>query len=192
MAVAVYPRLGELLQERNLTVAELERRIEARFGVAVDRKTLYRLSSSHAVQRADLEIAGAAAVVLGVGLGDLFDVHVTPATGADEPQRAELPPERSRRLAALLDEQDRRRLTRAEQAELRALVAEYGRRLHDYYLHDIARQRGISVEQAHREVQSDYERAVGEWHVFTTDPRWRERVVAQARAGRASDTVDAE
>jgi hypothetical protein len=192
MAVAVYPRLGALLQQRNLTVAELERRIEARFGVAVDRKTLYRLASSQAVQRADLEIAGAAAAILGVGLDDLFDVQAMPAVGDDEPRRADLPPERGRRLAELLDQQERRRLTRAEQIELRALVAEYGRRLQDSFLQDIARQRGISLEQAQREVQAEFERAVEEWHAFTADPQWRERIVEQARAGRELDPVGVE
>src|SRR4051794_35567077 len=40
MSVAVYPRLNQLLRAKNLTVAELERQIKQRFGVAVDPKTL--------------------------------------------------------------------------------------------------------------------------------------------------------
>ena len=76
MAVAVYPRLSELLRARNLSVAELERQIKRRFGLSVDPKTLYRLTYAEPVQRADLEIAGAAAAVLGVGLDDLFEVRV--------------------------------------------------------------------------------------------------------------------
>ena len=180
MAVAVYPRLGELLRERNLTVAELERQIESQLGVAVDRKTLYRLASSQSVQRADLEIAGAAAVVLGVDLGDVFDVRATPVAAEDEAHLADLPPEQSKRLATLLDQQDRRRLTRKEQMELKTLMAERGRRLHDYYLREIARQRGVSIEQARREVQSEFEQAMAEWRVISADPRWRERVVNQA------------
>src|SRR5688572_31898945 len=106
MAVAVYPRLGELLRARNLSVAALSRQIERQFGMAVDRKTLYRLAASAAVQRADLEIAGAAAAVLGVGLGDLFDIEATPLAPAGEPPSPDLPPDQSRRLAALLEEQE--------------------------------------------------------------------------------------
>ena len=66
MGVAVYPRLSELLRANQLTVAELERQIEQRFGLEVDPKTLYRLSHTDPVQRADLQIAGAAAAILGV------------------------------------------------------------------------------------------------------------------------------
>ena len=55
---------SDLLRERDLTVAELERRIRRQFGLKVDPKTLYRLTHGDPVQRADLEIAGAAAVIL--------------------------------------------------------------------------------------------------------------------------------
>ena len=57
MSVVVYPRLAELLKERNLTVAELERQIKERFGLAVNPKTLYRLTQAAPVQRAEQEIA---------------------------------------------------------------------------------------------------------------------------------------
>ncbi len=38
MGVAVYPRLGELLRESDLTVADLERQIERFFGLHVDQR----------------------------------------------------------------------------------------------------------------------------------------------------------
>src|SRR5207253_8097880 len=57
MVVAVYPRLGELLQERKLTVAELQRQIETRYALPVDRKTLYRLTYHEPVRRAELDVA---------------------------------------------------------------------------------------------------------------------------------------
>src|SRR6266542_4409937 len=85
MGIAVYPRLNELLRAHDLSVAELERRIERRFGLQVDPKTLYRLTHTDPIQRADLEIAGAVAEILGVGLDDIFDVQVTPTIG-DEAQ----------------------------------------------------------------------------------------------------------
>ena len=42
MPVTVYPRLGDVLRGQNLTVAELERQIEQRYGVQVDRKSCRR------------------------------------------------------------------------------------------------------------------------------------------------------
>ena len=44
MGVTVYSRLGELLRARDLTVADLQNRIAARFGLAVDARTLDRLA----------------------------------------------------------------------------------------------------------------------------------------------------
>ena len=64
MSVAVYPRLSALLRAANLTVAELERRIEQRFGLRVDPKTLYRLAHSEPIQRADLGLEAPAGATL--------------------------------------------------------------------------------------------------------------------------------
>lgn len=74
MSVTVYPRLAELLEEHHLTLAELEGRIATQFGSAVDTQGLVRLAESTPVRQADLELAGATAAVLGVGLDDLFTV----------------------------------------------------------------------------------------------------------------------
>jgi hypothetical protein len=182
MAVAVYPRLGELLRERLISVAELGWQIERQFGLSVDRKTLYRLTSSAAVQRADLEIAGAAAAVLGVGLEDVFDVRATPLATAIPSPSAELAPEQRRRLTALLSAQGERMLTRAERTELKALIADYGRRVHEHFLHEIAQKRGVSVEQARHDVQIEFDRALQEWQHFSADPRWRDIVAAQGNS----------
>jgi hypothetical protein len=127
MSVVVYPRLGALLRGQGLTVADLRRQIESRIGLAVDPKTLYRLARNAAVRRADLEVAGAAAAVLGVGLGDLFEVHASPAGGG--PSGGEDRDARtSRRLAELFSREAARRLSCAERAELERLLAAYGRR----------------------------------------------------------------
>lgn len=195
MAVAVYPRLGQLLRERNLTVAELGRQIEARFGLAVDRKTLYRLASPDPVHRADLEIAGAAAAILGVDLGAVFDVQATPADGNAGASSAELTPEEQARLAELLDRQDRRQLTRAEGTELKRLIAANGRWMREYYLQDIARQRGISVAQAQAQVETEFKRAIEEWRELNADSGWRSRIATsrttddEADVARANGTV---
>jgi hypothetical protein len=183
MSVAVYPRLSELLRSNNLTVAELERRIERQFGLSVDPKTLYRLASAEPVQRADLEIAGAVAAVLDVGLDDLFDVHAVPITD-EEAQTTDLNPHESRRLAELFDLQAHGTLSQAEQQELHELVAEYGRRLHERRLQEIARQRGISVEEARREMATELDQAVLWWQAFQADPKRRPRLAAQVRGRR--------
>lgn len=107
MGVAVYPRLDELLRSGHLTVAELARRIEKRFGLRVDPKTLYRLASMEAIQRPDLVVAGAAAAVPGVGLGDLFDVRVTPVEDDGVLDAQALATHESQGLVELLDLQSR-------------------------------------------------------------------------------------
>ena len=44
MSIMVYSRLGDLLRVRNLTVRDLRHRIAARFGPALDTRTLERLA----------------------------------------------------------------------------------------------------------------------------------------------------
>ena len=43
MSVAVYSRLGELLEARNLTVAELGDQITSRYGLVVDAEVVARM-----------------------------------------------------------------------------------------------------------------------------------------------------
>lgn len=184
MGVAVYPRLSELLRAKNLTVADLERQIERRFGLSVDPKTLYRLTHVEPVQRADLEIAGAAAAVLGVGLDDLFDVQVS-LTDEGEEAETDLGPEESRRLAELFERQAVGALARAEQEELEGLVAEYGRRLHERRIQQFAQQRGIPVEQARHEAAAQFDQALAWWQSFGANAEGRRAVATRARRGRA-------
>jgi transcriptional regulator with XRE-family HTH domain len=161
MGIAVYPRLGELLQERRLTVADLGRRIEERFGLSVDPKTLYRLTHADPVQRADLEVAGATAAILGVGLDALFSIEATPiGEEVHDPTSSYLTPEQSQRLSELFDRQARGDLAADDQAELDRLVAAYGRRLHERQVRDYAARQGLSVEQARREIASRFEEAI--------------------------------
>jgi hypothetical protein len=150
VGIAVYPRLSELLRAKDLTVAELGRQIEQRFGLSVDPKTLYRLTHVDAVQQSDLEIAGAVAAVLEIDLGDLFDVRALPVNVGGQGTEAELGPEQSRRLAELFDRHARDSLTAAERQELEGLVSDNGRRLHEQRLREIAEQRSIGVERAVR------------------------------------------
>jgi hypothetical protein len=182
VGVAVYPRLGELLRSSNLTVDELERQIEEHYGLPVDSESLRRLADGDPIQRADLEIAGAAAAILGVGLGELFTVEAALVLAPEEPV---LDPEQSRRLADLLDEQDRRALSAAEQREVDALVAENNRRLHERALPKIAAEWGVSVEQARQRLRAELDEAIRWWEAFQADPKRQRAVVARARRRRA-------
>jgi hypothetical protein len=178
VSVAVYPRLGALLQERHLTVVELERQIAQRFGLDVDLASLDQWAHGGPVQRADLELAGAAAAVLDVSLGDLFEVDLDP----DLPDEvAVLDAASVERLSELLERQQSRELSGAEEHELAALVAEYGRQRQEHGLTTIAAQRGISVDQARRDHQAELNRALEWWEAFKADPERRKAAVADLR-----------
>ena len=130
MSVMVYSRLGDVLRNQGLTVGEVQQRTAARFGLAVDVRALDHLTQANRVRRPNLEIATAAAAVLGVGLDDIFVVQTTRAgtdgVGLERARDEEedvLDPDQSRRLDDLFDAQDWRPLTSDERAELRALVA---------------------------------------------------------------------
>src|SRR5438105_1252384 len=152
MGVTVYSRLGELLRARNLTVADLQNRIAARFGLAMDARTLDRLARSDRVpgpggRRGGRVRAGHRAGrplrrrAVPLGTEDTIDSH-DPAEGDDI-----LAPEQSRRLSELFDLRDRRPLTEVEQVELNALVAAWGRAVNERGIHELAARRGVPVEQ---------------------------------------------
>jgi len=181
MSVTVYPRLGQLLRERHLTVAELERQIEARFGLSVNPKTLYRLTQAAPVQRADLEIAGATAAILGVDLGDLFVVEtVSTVPGAAAGARL-FDLEDNRRMTALLDRQEHHPLSEAEWTELERLVATYGQFLHERRLRELAAKRGGPLAQVRRETEEQLDGARAWWRAFEAAPD-KERLIAEQAA----------
>ncbi len=163
MSVVVYPRLAELLEARHLTVAELERQIRDRYGLAVNLKTLYRLTQATPVQRADLEIAGATAAILGVGLDDLFTVNAVATDEQSEVDLRILGPEDSRRMATLIDLQAQRLLTEREWDELETLVTKYGQLLHERRLRVRARQHGVSLEQERQDSEAYLTEALKHW-----------------------------
>lgn len=178
MSVAVYSRLGELLEARNLTVAELGDQITSRYGLVVDAESLRAWVRDAPVQRADLELAGAAAAILDVSLADLFDVNAVP----DLPEEVSLLDEADEeRLSELLELQQSRELSGAEAGELAALVAEWGRRAVERGLQMRASQRGISVEQARRELEAELAEASRWWEAFQSDPARRRKVIAKLR-----------
>jgi malonyl CoA-acyl carrier protein transacylase len=167
-----------------MSVAELERRIERQFGLSVDPKTLYRLTHADPVQRADLEIAGAAATVLGVRLDDIFEVQVTADAEFDEDGPFVLTSEESRRMAELLDLQGRAGLSQVERGELDNLALKYGRDLHERRLRQIAGKRGVTVEQARRDVARDLDETLAWWVQFDADQESRRSLASTTRSRR--------
>jgi hypothetical protein len=71
-----------------------------------------------------------------------------------------LDPNQSQRLQALFDLRERRPLTPDEQAEMRALVAEYGHRVHERGVRELTERRNLPLEQVRAEVAADFERSL--------------------------------
>ncbi len=194
MGVMVYSRLGDALRNQGLTVSELQRQITLRFGLTVDVRTLDRLSQDDRVRRPNLEVAAAAAAVLGVGLDDIFVMRITHAdTDGVGMERAGdedvLDPDQSRRLGDLLEAQDWRSLTSDERAELRALVAAWGRHANEQALRDIAARREQPIEQVRADVAADLDRALAWWDDVQADPARLEALVEEAREGQRARSV---
>ncbi|HEV8633684.1 MAG TPA: helix-turn-helix transcriptional regulator [Chloroflexota bacterium] len=187
MPVTVYPRLGDVLRRKNLTVAELERQIEQRYGVLVDRKTLHRLTYPEPIERVDLEVSGAVAAVLGVGLGELFEVEAVALGGGESGggESGELMPEESSRLSELFDQQSRRALRESEQAELDGLVAKYGQFLRERLLRARAQRERILLEEARARTDAELQRLLGWWRAVERDEGWRRRLASRVRGRRS-------
>ena len=185
MPVTVYPRLGDVLRGQNLTVAELERQIEQRYGVSVDRKTLHRLTYPEPIERVDLEVTGAVAAVLGIGIGDLFEVEaVTVGNGDGSAEGGELNADESRRLSELFDQQARRALREGEHHELRSLVDKYGQLLRERLLRGRAARERVLVEEARARTDAELARMLSWWQRVEGNERWRRRLASRVRGRR--------
>ncbi len=187
MSVAVYSRLAKLLGERNMTVRELQHEIVTRFGRAVDARVLDRLTREPRVRRPDMELAAAAAAVLGVELGDLFAVDAAPMPDQDEAASSStqekdiLSPEQSQRLSLLFDLQDQRPLSLEEQVNLDQLVAAWGYAMNERGMQELARQRGVPLDQIRADVLADVARAQAWWQEVQADPARLDEAVRAAR-----------
>jgi transposase-like protein len=60
-----------------------------------------------------------------------------------------------------------------------ACPAEHGRQLHARRLRELAEQRGISLEEAHRVADEEFDRARDWWQTFEASPDRRQAVVAR-------------
>lgn len=116
--IKAYSRLQSILDERGLSVPELQRRLSDR-GVSVNIKSLYRLKDSHQpLQRLDLNVAGAICEVCEVDLGALVGFE---RLGG---RLQQLTRAKQRRLDELMDRNNDGQLSKAERGELRELVQE--------------------------------------------------------------------
>lgn len=113
-----YSQLKRILDERQLTVPELHRRIQRR-GLRVNLKSLYRLSDDRQpVERLDLRVAGVICQVCDVPLSALI------AFENPRPKLRRLPASRQKRLDALMANNNEGTLSRSERKELEGLVRE--------------------------------------------------------------------
>ncbi len=111
-------RLKRILDEQNMTVPELHRRLR-RQGLRVNVKSLYRLSNDRQpLQRLDLRVAGAICRLFALPLSELI------AFEAPGRKLRRLAAGKQKRLDALMARSNDGRLTDAEGQELRALVRE--------------------------------------------------------------------
>lgn len=194
MSVMVYSRLGAVLRGKNMTVNDLARAITERFGLEVDERTLDRLTRTARVRRPDIELAGAAAAALDVGLDDVFAVEAVPiteeSTDAESAEKESvLTPAERRRLRQLYEQQGRRALTEDEWAEMDALVAQYGRLVYEQGVRDIATARGLPVEQARADLVAELERALAWRRQLDADPARKQALVEEAREQQRSRAV---
>jgi len=109
--------LRTLLAEKNFTVADLHERLREQ-GFDVNKKSLYRLTTSRPVQKIDTAIARAICEALDVGLEDLIQFQKPKF----ELQRLDRKSEKE--LDRLMGKNNEGKLTEKERAQFKALLDE--------------------------------------------------------------------
>ena len=113
-----FSRLKRVLNEQNMTVPELQRRLLQQ-GWRINLKSLYRLNNDRQpLQRLDLGVAGALCQVFALPLSELI-VFETP-----QRKLRRLAAGKQKRLDTLMAKSNEGSLTNAEKQELQALVRE--------------------------------------------------------------------
>ena len=109
MALAVYSRVGSMLQAAGVDLAALRDEIAARYGLTIDLRALAALAQDGRVQRPDIEVLEAVALILRVRVDDLLDVRtLEPAEAASVvSDDVLLDAERDARLRDLAELRDR-------------------------------------------------------------------------------------
>jgi len=191
MSLAVYSRVGSVLQEAGLDLEDLRDHIAVRYGLAVDNQVLAALARNGRVQRPDIEILEAVALTLEVRVDDLLDVRDVETAGAGtvfSDDGTPLDPERDarlRELTALRDWGDRP-LTEVETSELETLIAAMRRALVEGHIHAAARRLGVPVEVARGQIMAQAKDAADFWESLVADPERMEAEVDEAKARRSA------
>ena len=189
MLLAVYSRVGSVLQEAGLGLEDLRDHIAVRYGLAVDNQALAALARNGRVQRPDIEILEAVALTLELRVDDLLDVHDVATAGVgtvSSDDDTSLDPERDarlRELTALRDWGDRP-LTEVEMGELETLIAAMGRALNERGIHAVAQHLGIPVEVAREQIMAQAKDASDFWESLVADPERMAAEVDEAKAHR--------
>ncbi len=189
MSLAVYSRVGSLLQAAGVAPEELRGRIAARYGLDIDHRALAVLAQDGRMQSPDIEILEAVALALDVRVDDLLDVRDVETAGAEAVSSYDevlLDPERDARLRDLMELRDwgDRPLTEVETGEVETLIAAMGRALVERGIQAVARHLGVPLEVARGQVISQAEDAAHFYAALTADPDLMTAEVDAAKAGR--------
>jgi hypothetical protein len=140
------------------------------------------------VQRPDIEVLEAVALILGVRVDDLLDVRaMAPAEAVSVvSDDVLLDAERDARLRDLADRRDRadRPLTEADVCESEMLIAQAGRALVERDIADAAQRLGVPSEVAHPYVTTQVADAARFWAELGADPTRMSKEVKVARTRR--------
>lgn len=185
MALAVYSRVGSMLQAAGVDPEHLRDQIAARYGLRIDRRTLSALTEDGRVQRPDIEVLEAVALILQVRVDDLLDVRAqgpadTISVVSDD---VLLDPQRDARLRALAELRDwgDRPLTEPEARDLEALIAEAGRALVARDAATAAQRLDVPVEVARAYIATQAAEAGQFWSELDADS---ERLAAEVEAAK--------
>ena len=175
MSLAVYSRVGSVLQEAGLGLEDLRDHIAVRYGLAVDNQVLAALAQDGRVQRPDIEILEAVALTLEVRVDDLLDVRDVETAGAGTVSSDDdilLDPDRDARLRELTAVRDwgDRPLTEAETGELETLIVAMRRALVEHHIHAAARHLGVPVEVARERTMAQVKDAADYYAALEADP----------------------
>ena len=113
-----YSRLKNILQQQDLSVIELHRRIRGK-GLQINVKSLYRLNDEfQPLERLDMRVAGAICQVCAIPLSDWIVFEIT------ENRFLKLSEEKQEHLDALMTKNSNGELSEIERGELKLLVRE--------------------------------------------------------------------
>jgi len=191
MAIAVYSRVGRVLEAHEMSLEDLQSQLASRYDVRIDARSLEELIQDGRVQRPDIEIFEAIAAILRVRLDDLLDARAVVVEPDSAPtlvpaEDVRLDPEDERRLSDLIRLRDwgDHPLTEAEERELEALTAPTARALIDRDIAALASAKGISIATARAQVEDAARDVADFWSALTSDPALMAAEIDAARARR--------